>query len=283
MTDSFRGLGRASRGRRRAGATAVFGLLCGVASVGCVETSPADQSNSGCSGAAGSGGLFGGTPTPVNPEGGDPSTSQVGGSRSTPAGRCAAVPESSEQRIDNFEDGDDLPIAEVGRRGAWHIPPLSGAQVLSFDIEPGGADASDYAAHVTVDGFTDRTSVSASLRFDQEGVACPYNASGYAGVAFYAKGTGSLDLMIDTTDTWSSEFGGTCNAETEVCWDVHHKLVPLTDEWEYHEVRWDLFSQAGWGKLATLTPEHLLGVEFAVAPSSLPAEFWLDELRFIEP
>lgn len=278
MTASFCHPGYSGWGRRCV-ATGALGLLCALASAGCVETSPeADAS------ASGSGGLFGGTPTPVNPQGGDQTTSQVGGGGSASApGRCAAVPESREPRIDNFEDGDDLPIVEAGRRGAWHIPPLSGAQILTFAVEPDGADASDYAAHVTVDGFTDRVSVSASLRFDQQGVSCPYNASGYAGVAFYAKGSGTLDLLLDTSDTWSTEFGGACDAETEVCWDVHHKLVPLTTDWEYHEVRWDFFSQAGWGKLAQLAPEHLLGVEFAVAATSLPADFWIDEVRFLAP
>lgn len=280
MTDALSGLGRSSRARWCAASAVILGLWCGLAGAGCVETSPADDVEAGCSGSSG---LFGGTPTPVNPEGGEPGASPPVGGSANPPGRCAAVPESDEARIDNFEDGDDFPIAAPGRRGAWHIPPLTGAQKLSFVVEPSGADGSDYAAHVTMDGFTERVSVSASLRFDQEGVSCPYNANGYVGVAFYAKGSGDLDLMLDTTDTWSSEFGGTCNAETEQCWDLHHKLVPLTNEWAYHEVRWDLFSQAGWGKLATLAPDHFLGLEFAVAASSLPADFWIDEVRFIAP
>lgn len=266
----------------------VAGATCWMllAVVGCVDDgppSPARNNEANGAGTAGAGGLFGGTPSDLNPQGGDDGSGPGAGDASSGAGRCGGVPTSAEPRIDNFEDGDTYPIAETGRLGAWHIPPLSGDQVLTFEIEPHGADGTDFAARVTVAGFDSRASLGASLRFDREGVSCPYNVSDYGALGFYARGSGTLDLLLDTTDTWSTEFGGACRDDIEQCWDVHHKLIPLTSDWKYHEVRWDAFSQAGWGMLVAFNPEHLLGVEFAVSPDALPAEFWLDEIRFVTP
>jgi hypothetical protein len=250
-------------------------LLVVCMNVACGDDGPAAVE--GAAGSAGSGGLFGGMPQP-QAEGGDGPGGEAG---ALSGGRCAAVPASADARIDNFEDGDDLPIVEPGRLGAWHLPVLEGNEMLTFTVEAGGANGSDFAAHVTISGVSEITGVAASLRFDASGVACPYDASGYSGLAFYAKGADNLIVQLQTTDVFSTEFGGTCDASVEQCWDKHRKLVPLTAEWEYHEATWDLFSQAGWGVVAPFAADHLLGVEFVVAPSAEPVEIWIDEIRFL--
>jgi hypothetical protein len=248
--------------------------------VGCVDSGAKDDPVS--SGASGSGGLFGSGGEPA-PEGGAAAGSTGGEPASAPGGRCSAVPPSAEARLDNFEDGDDFPVAEPERRAAWHIPPASGEEMLSLSVEQGGADESDFAGHITISGFSERASVGVSLRSEQAGVSCPYNVTGTTGIGFYAKGQGTIDLLLDTTDTWSTEFGGSCDDTSEVCWDQHHKLLPLEADWAYHEVPWDAFVQAGWGKLVPFAPANFLGIQFAVGPKSMPADFWIDDLRLLTP
>jgi hypothetical protein len=215
-------------------------------------------------------------------QGGQGGSGSAGAADAGSPDRCANVPASAEPRIDNFEDADEVPLSEPGRHGMWAIPSESDAGTLSFVIVEGGANGSDFAAHFTASGFSaNGVTLGVSLGTVLGGVPCPYNAGRYLGIGLFVKGSGRVQLKVSTSDIFSTEFGGTCNDSKEQCWDAYQKALPLAADWTYHEVRWDELAQQGWGKQVALDPAHFMNLMFEATPAELPADFWVDELRFI--
>ncbi|HEX6764770.1 MAG TPA: hypothetical protein VF103_04815 [Polyangiaceae bacterium] len=240
----------------------------------------------GTGGGAGDSNVFGGAagsgaPTGAGGSGAAASTSGASGSGfAASGGRCSAARPVSELRIDNFEDGDTAPVSEPERYGNWAMSEGDGQPAATFSVDEGGADGTDFAAHVTSDEFTENTlGLVLSTRVDGQG--CPYNAAGTSGISLWVKGTGRIDLKVSTDEIFTLEWGGTCDETVSKCWDAHQKLIPLSDEWTFHEVRWTDLSQAGWGDSFPFDPSGLMNFLFASAVPGEPAEFWVDELRFV--
>lgn len=210
-------------------------------------------------------------------------TGPVGGGEGMAAVRCGGVLVGSELRIDDFEDGNAIPRPAPDREGFWTIGHDDTDGVLVPDGSPdpvvGGANGSRYALHVSASGFSEwGVNVDAHLRVPSGGLSCPYDASNTRGIGLYLKGTGQLRVGAATAGTVATEFGGHCEPQTQVCWDVHVRLVPLTEEWTYEEVTWDSLSQAGWGTFAAFDAGELLMLRFAALPFDLPLDVWLDEI-----
>ena len=250
--------------------------LCSVLVTGCVD----EQRSDGGLSASGGAGTFGGSV--LDDAGADAGGSAGQGGAPSDGGRCGSVLPGSEPRIDNFEDGDTYPVPEPGRNGSWTTRDDGSGGIISLSVDQGGADGTDFAAHIAADGFAQNASFDLNIAFSLEGVNCPYNAGNFAGVSFFSKGEGRIELKAQTTDVFSTEFAGTCDDTTEICWDSHRKLVPLSPEWTYHEIRWDDLTQAGWGKYVILNPEHLIGLSLNIAAASMPMDLWIDEVRFLE-
>ena len=66
-------------------------------------------------------------------------------------------------------------------------------------------------------------------------------------------------------EIFTLEWGGTCDETVSMCWDAHQKLIPLSEDWTFHEVRWSDLSQAGWGDSFEFDPSGLMNFLFTSA------------------
>ncbi len=205
------------------------------------------------------------------------------------AGPCGGVsPASDAPLIDDFEDGDSKPFKAFQREGWWSS---ASDNTDGSKISPSGSFAPDrlpsvqatksniYAAHLTAQGQKQWGATwGTTFRWVEKGIRCPFNASGFAGIKFRAKGPGDIRVNFGIPDTVPRDDGGTC---TERCWDSHGMSVHLTDRWDDYIVRWDRVQQGGWGTDARFDPTRLLGLNFSVSTKDLPADFWVDDIEFI--
>jgi hypothetical protein len=191
--------------------------------------------------------------------------------------------------LDDFEDGDQKVFKAFQREGWWFsaTDPTAGAT-----LQPSGefraeklpeAEATPtngFAAHLVASGQKEWGATwGATLRWVDQGVRCPYNASTFTGVKFRAKGQGTIRLVLGQPLTMPSESGGTC---TEKCYDTHGKVIFLTERWEEHVVPWDRVQQEGWGTDARFDPARLIQVGFKVDIKHLPVDFWIDDIEFVK-
>jgi hypothetical protein len=208
----------------------------------------------------------------------------------TASGPCAApAPPGDTTLLDDFEDGDHQLFKAFEREGWWfsYADATEGAKLYpergKFAPErlpPSVATKDDmFAAHMKAEGQKDWGAVwGVSLRWEKKGIRCPYNLSAFDGVRFRARGPATVRVSFGIPETQATEAGGTC---TMGCWDVHTKIVYLSDHWDDYVVRWDRLEQGGWGAQARFDPARVLNLNFAVKPKELPADFWVDDINLI--
>jgi hypothetical protein len=152
--------------------------------------------------------------------------------------------------IDDLDDGDDnIPMVN-GRRGFWYVyndESASGTQTPpsnNFAPTAMGADGSAFAARTTGSGFT---VWGAGMGFDlnappQDGAPKgSFDASGFTGIAFKAKGSVAIRVLVQTAGVLPTAMGGTCTPGTAAgteCEDAHGKDVSLTTTWKEYQVPW---------------------------------------------
>jgi hypothetical protein len=208
----------------------------------------------------------------------------------TASGPCAAPsPPGDTKLLDDFEDGDHQLFKAFEREGWWfaYADATEGGTLYpergKFAPErlPLSAATKDnvFAAHMKAAGQKDWGAVwGVTLRWETKGIRCPYNLSAFDGIRFRALGPGTVRVSFGIPETQGAEGGGTC---TSGCWDVHTKLVYLSDHWDDYVVRWDRLEQGGWGAQARFDPARVLNLNFAVKPKELPADFWIDDITLI--
>lgn len=140
--------------------------------------------------------------------------------------------------IDDLEgEFPHLPL-RAGRNGGWYMihddsygQATSAAALLDPELE-----GSRYAAHIDGAGFT---SWGAQLGVALTAPAAGYDATGYCGVRFMAKGAGpQWALMI--SDRQSVPEGGVCGAwDTEACYHFVGKTFSVGAEWQAVEIAFD--------------------------------------------
>ena len=280
--------------------TLVYPLL----GLGFVVACQDDAPSGGLTSTGGAGGAAGSTPaatagssTVAGQGGSASSTAGQGGSAGSSAGRggsagsatvvsCPSVPQGQLALLDDFEDGNSAFAAEPGRTGIWFTihdeSPGSITPNGAVVGVAGGANGSERAAHVVASGYLEwGAGLSSSLTQSVSGEQCPYNASAFAGLRFYARGSGKTRFSVQIPETVSREFGGSCDPDQGmVCFDQHGKYLTLTDDWQLFELPWDELKQRTFGTRATLRPEAIMGVQFALEKDALPAELWVDEIGF---
>lgn len=195
----------------------------------------------------------------------------------TPAMRAAG----NEPLIDDFED-DDARIAPLEHRaGFWSSSndgtgkqrPAPGGPLAMAKI-PGGRGASHFALHTSGSKFTKWGALVAA---DFSPRRC-YDASAYAGLAFFVRGRGTFNVVAKMTQVAPEEFGGSC---THDCFDTHRTTISLTPDWQERHVTWAELQQKGFGQVVPFDPHSLLSLEFSVAPEQTPFDFWIDDVRFL--
>ena len=196
--------------------------------------------------------------------------------------------------VDDLEDGDDAIIITDERSGDWYTfnDATSGEQNPDpegdFTPESGGPDGSSYAVHTTGSGWTEW---GAGVGLDLNG-ADPgdpgaskgvFDASGFDGVAFWAKGNATIWVMMATFDLLAESEGGGCVAGTgdgEECDNYYGKSLTLTSEWGQYLVKFDEIAQAGgWGQQLDYNGAELVSILFQTGPNET-FDYWIDEVGF---
>jgi hypothetical protein len=206
------------------------------------------------------------------------------------AGPCGAhAPPSDTVLLDDFEDGDNKLFKGFHREGWWHTatdntegstihPPGTFAAELLGEGE--SSKENRYAAHFKAAGQTQWGAVwGTSLNWVKSGVRCPFNAQTFAGIKFRAKGPGTVRVSFNMPETVPKDQGGTC---TEGCYDAYGKPILLSETWEEYLVRWEKLQQGGWGAEVRFDRTRLVALNFSADPKSLPIDFWIDDLEFLD-
>ena len=256
-----------------------FVLLMGLAACG----------GSKAAGTASAPAVFGGQGATIGAPKEMPLPADSGGQKRA-SGPCAEPsPPSDVALLDDFEDGDQAAFKGFQREGWWFAAADSteGAKLSpdhgSFRPERLPVAESNrenvFAAHLKAEGQKDWGVVwGVSLRWESKGIRCPLNVSPFAGIRLRAKGPATVRVAFGTPETEPPESGGTC---TSSCYDVHGKLVYLSDHWEDYLVRWDRLEQQGWGTEARFDPARIVSLQLAVKPPDLPVDFWIDDVSFV--
>lgn len=222
-------------------------------------------------------GLAGCQPT-VNPT--SPSAKEI------PEGTPCQVPEAL---IDDADDNNNQTAVVDGRGGYWYtfvddlgttVWPTAGAHGGTFEMSPGGAENSPYAANFKGTVATGEIVYSGvGMNFlDPKG---GYDASKYGGISFWAKkgpgSTGKVRLKVPDKNT--DPDGGVC---TE-CFNDFGMDLTLSEEWQQYTIPFFALKQMpGWGspKRMSVDASALYGIQFQVAEPGATYDIWVDQLRF---
>ncbi|MEE9385413.1 MAG: hypothetical protein V3V08_18555 [Nannocystaceae bacterium] len=194
--------------------------------------------------------------------------------------------------IDDLDDGDGQ-IAEVGgRRGAWYVyndvadglspgaqqvPPAGG----DFLPASGGAEGSAFCAQTSGSGFGSwGAGIGVDLNDDGEGEKHAFDASGYTGIRFMARGNTEIRFSGMIASVLPVADGGSCQAGPEAaCYDAHGTKITLGSEWQQYSIPFSQLLQEGWGAVQAFAPGELMGLQFQVA-TGVAFEFSIDSLHF---
>jgi hypothetical protein len=185
--------------------------------------------------------------------------------------------------LDDFEDCDGTIAAADGRTGMWYqyVDKIGSTLMPAmFMPEKGGASGSAKCM-LKYKGMTVRDEAASKYGFAGAGFVFGevLNASGYQGISFWARGTGTVRASVITLATTDMKDGGRCAA---ACGDHFGFEVKPTADWKKYEIPWDKLAQGGWGAAATFTPFEMRGFQFEF-PSGTTFDVSLDRLELIRP
>jgi len=213
------------------------------------------------------------------------------GGPATTGGCKAAAGLATELVIDDLEDGDNVLTPAGSRVGYWYTfndgtgVQVPAPSVLFKPTAPGSTMSPKFAATTSGPAFT---SYGAGMGFDFNNTAsksCPYDASAYKGISFYAKAnSGNMAMMalkamikIPATTATTAD-SGTCATKC----DDHFYLKPapvLTTTWTKYSITFASVAQDGFGTVATFDKSKILAVQFQVA-KDVKFDFSIDDIAF---
>jgi len=130
---------------------------------------------------------------------------------------------------------------------------------------------------------------------------CPFDASKYGGITFWAKGTSSvfegpnrLMVAVGNPEDIPSELGGFCNDTVmppdPSCYARHRIIITLTPDWKQYTIAWtDLMPPSYYMTGAAFGANRVRDIVFNASGPSKPTDpatsfdFWVDELSFTAP
>jgi endoglucanase len=193
--------------------------------------------------------------------------------------------------IDDGEDGNNQNLPVENRGGYWYtfidktgattVTPMAGEQGGTFAMTEGGANGSKFAAN-----FKGKIGTGAIV-FSGMGVNFvdpkdKYDASKYAGIAFFAKrgqdSTGKVRLKVPDMNT--DPDGAVC---TE-CFNDFGGEINLTTEWRKYIFPFKKMGQEpDWGapRKPHIVPSTIYGVQFQVKVPNASYDIWVDDLQFL--
>lgn len=189
----------------------------------------------------------------------------------------------SEPLIDDFE-APDLPPYD-GREGGWYVynDGSGGTQIPENTIERTEDEPhrGRFAARTHGSGFSDWGAAMA-LAIQTTGLEtagnCPYDASAFDGISFWARGEGQILFHITTMNTAPTDQGGRCT-DTAHCWDDFGQQISLTETWTHYTISWDDLRQAGWGVATSFDPREILLLHWQDQSAS-SFDIMLDDVAF---
>jgi hypothetical protein len=212
-----------------------------------------------------------------------------GGSSAGGGPICDFIPQAAglSPLIDDMEDGDGYIVPLEGRSGTWFTYNDGTPSGSQFPF-PGQAFSMQYAGDSQVGKFVANTS---GVGFDTWGAGmglvlnagCPYDASVYRGVRFYAKAEQAMSvrLIIATRATSPPEAGGTCLAHgTFACYDAFQIPLMLGTAWQEERVLFTQLAQQGWGVPAAFDASTVIGINFQTIDTDTPFSYSVDSVSF---
>lgn len=205
--------------------------------------------------------------------------------------------------IDDMEDGDAFVVSSDGRNGHWDVSNdgtldatqrPAPASFVMVELSAGERPGSELAAYTQGAGFKDWGAfMTVSMRTWPKYEETPvYDASRYAGVAFYAKAGSDSDLTLRVRfiGAQTDARGGQCTPGGSVetaCYDHFYADVKLSHSWQRYELPFAEFRQAGVGKsFPTIDLASMYALELFFpgrkTASGNAFELWLDELAFVQ-
>jgi endoglucanase len=238
--------------------------------------------------ATGVGGLFAGC---IAPPAGSNTPGAAPGSAASLGGASSFKDCGPSGMIDDGEDGNNQNLPLENRGGYWYtfidktgattVTPMAGEQGGTFAMTEGGANGSKFAAN-----FKGKIGTGAIV-FSGMGVNFvdpkdKYDASKYAGIAFFAKrgqdSTGKVRLKVPDMNT--DPDGAVC---TE-CFNDFGGELNLTPEWKKYIFPFKKMAQEpDWGapRKPHIVPSTIYGVQFQVKVPNASYDIWVDDLQFL--
>jgi endoglucanase len=192
--------------------------------------------------------------------------------------------------IDDGEDGNNQNLPNDNRGGYWYtfrdkkgttVDPIAGEDGGTFAMTEGFGHGSQFGAR-----YHGKVGTGAPL-FAGMGVnfvdpKAPYDASKYAGIAFWAKrGENSVPkVRLKVPDSNTDPDGGVC---TE-CFNDFGADLTLTTDWKMYIFPWKSMKQMpGWGnpRKPHISPAKIYGIQFQVNVPSANYDIAVDDLKFI--
>jgi hypothetical protein len=189
--------------------------------------------------------------------------------------------------IEDAEDGDNQILLGSGRSGYLYtyvdpegstVAPVPGNFGGTFEPSAPGARGSARALRFT-GTLVEAGIVYAGLGMNLLDPKSSYDASRYAGIAFFARsGTGSGSLKVDMPDRNTDPDGGQCSS----CYNDFGQVVSLDSTWRRFSVRFDdLKQEPGWGmpRPDAIDRRHVYSIQFQVDEPG-PFDVWIDDVAF---
>jgi hypothetical protein len=176
--------------------------------------------------------------------------------------------------------------------GTGMVTPASTATLMT---SAPGANGTGMALHVTATGHT---GWGAALAAELSN-GCPFDASAYGGISFYAKGTSTvlegmnkLLVLVGMPEFIPTENGGFCNDTVMPpdmnCYARHRVQIDLTPDWKQYTIAWkDLAPPTYLVGGPMFNPNRIRDIVFNASgpsPAMTPAatfDFSVDELKFV--
>jgi endoglucanase len=211
----------------------------------------------------------------------DPSHEESSASRA-----CAA----KEANIADADDNTNQTFVIANRGGYWYtfvdkagsdIWPTAGAKGGTFEMSPGGADGSPYAARMkgkiaVAEGYP---GAGMGLNFvDPKG---GYDGSKYKGISFFAKASEASvkTIRLKMPDENTDPDGGVCSE----CFNDFGMDLTLTTEWQKFYIPFNKLTQMkGWGKPRkfAIDTQRMYGIQFQVDVQGAEFDITVDQIRF---
>jgi hypothetical protein len=192
--------------------------------------------------------------------------------------------------IDDMESGSGH--ANDGCRNGFWFTYNSGADAGVQTPVAGGTfnpdqlvtprGTSHFAAHTTGSGYV-FAGMGLNFASPPAGVTSTYDATGYAGITFFAMGSGAVTVMVPDRDTDPS--GGVCStADRALCNDHFSRNIVLTSTWQSYTVLFSDLLQQGFGYAPPggFDKSAVYGVLWQASGTGT-FDIWVDDLSFVGP